>query len=329
MKIQLSHTFEDIVSLENLFCAWREFLRGKRRRNDVRQFERDLADSIVTLHEDLIGGTYRHGSYEAFYVHDPKRRHIHKASVRDRLLHHAVHRCLYPSFDKILVSDVFSSRRKKGIHKAIDRFREYAYKVSRNNTRTCWILQGDIRTFFASVDHTILSNGLCSQIPDVRLLELLQGIIQSFHTDGQMGKGVPLGNLTSQLFVNVYLNPFDQWMKHRMKEQHYIRYADDFVVLSSDRRRLEWFMFEVAAFLETYLRLNLHPNKTKIKTLASGVDFLGWVHFPDHRVLRTTTKRRMLKKVRLGACEETLASYRGLLKHGNAHKLQCQLEMYS
>lgn len=136
------------------------------------------------------------------------------------------------------------------------------------------------------------------------------------------GKGLPLGNITSQLLVNVYMNEFDQFVKHKLKAQCYIRYADDFVILSQDRKQLAESVRYIVQFLEEELRLELHPGKLSIQTFASGIDFLGWVHFPDHRMLRTTTKRRMLK--RLSACytEETLQSYLGLLAHGNMHAMQ-------
>ena len=134
-------------------------------------------------------------------------------------------------------------------------------------------------------------------------------------------KGLPLGNLTSQLFVNIYMNEFDQFIKHRLKAEYYIRYADDFVILSANRGWLKSLIPRIKEFLLEKLKLELHPGKISIETLASGVDFLGWVHFPDHRVLRTTTKRRMLARLAVSPSPETIASYRGLLRHGNARKL--------
>jgi len=156
---------------------------------------------------------------------------------------------------------------------------------------------------------------------DHSLLFLLRNIIESF-SSGWPGVGLPLGNLTSQLFVNIYMNEFDQFTKHQLKARHYIRYADDFVILSPDRAWLEAHIPLIQNFLEEKLHLQLHPDKLFIKTLASGIDFLGWVHFPDHRVLRTATKRRMFKRIKEHPTEETIASYRGLLKHGNTYKIQ-------
>src|SRR3989344_5557865 len=124
-----------------------------------------------------------------------------------------------------------------------------------------------------------------------------------------------------KLFANIYMNEFDQFAKHRLKTRYYIRYSDDFVILSTDREWLVSLLPRIRDFLHENLKLELHPNKVSVSTLASGVDFLGWVHFPDHRILRTSTKRRMLKAVRANPPEETLASYRGMLRHGNAYTL--------
>jgi hypothetical protein len=140
-----------------------------------------------------------------------------------------------------------------------------------------------------------------------------------------MPKGLPLGNLTSQLLVNIYMNEFDQFVKRKLKVKYYIRYADDFVVLSEDKKYLQTILEKMEEFLENKLKLQMHPDKVYIKTIASGVDFLGWVQFPEHRVLRTSTKRRMLKNVKNNPKPETIQSYLGLLKHGNAYELSKHL----
>ena len=158
MKIQLVHKYNDIISLENFLEAWKEFINGKRNKKDVQEFSLRLMDNIFSLHSDLINHTYKHGGYQAFKINDPKPRDIHKASVRDRLLHHAIYRILYPFFDTAFITDSYSCRVNKGTHKAINRFCEFAYKTSRNNTRTCWALKCDIRKFFANIDHDILIN---------------------------------------------------------------------------------------------------------------------------------------------------------------------------
>lgn len=162
---------------------------------------------------------------------------------------------------------------------------------------------------------------LKSYIPDDNAIWLLGEVIHSFDS-GQPNFGLPLGNLTSQLFANIYMNEFDQFVKHELKARYYIRYADDFVVLSADKRWLQTIAEPIKNFLKSNLFLKLHPDKIFIKTIASGIDFLGWVNFPDHRVLRTTTKRRMLKRIGENDAPETINSYLGILKHGNARKLR-------
>jgi len=317
-----THTYQDIISVENLLEAWREFLRGKRKKLDVQEFGHNLMDNILELHRDLKSKTYVHGSYHAFNISDPKLRNIHKASVRDRLLHHALYRKLYSYFDKKFIHDSYSCRVGKGTYKAIQRFRKYSDMVSKNHTNTCWVLKCDIRKFFASIDQNVLMDIVTRYINDQDTVNLIDGIVRSFNV-GETDKGLPLGNLTSQLLVNIYMNEFDQFVKHALKAKHYIRYADDFVFLSQDKAKLESLIPQIADFLENKLSLLLHPRKVQIKTLASGVDFLGWVHFTDHSVLRTTTKRKMFRELEAKKDKkETAQSYLGLLSHGNARKLQ-------
>lgn len=305
--------------MENLLVSWQEFLRGKRKRVDVADFSIHFMDSIVTLHHELREKTYRHGSYQAFKLNDPKPRHIHKASVRDRLVHHAVYRILYPYFDRKFIFDSYSCRGNKGTHRAIQSLVAMAGKVSRNHTRTCWVLQCDVRKFFASIDQAVLISILKKYIPNQDILWLLENIIASFQT--APGKSLPLGNLTSQLFVNVYMHEFDQFVKRRLKIKQYIRYADDFVILSNDKSFLVSILPTIKAYLLHELLLTLHPNKVSLRTFASGIDFLGWVSFPHYRVLRTTTKRGMFRRVEEHPTSETIQSYLGLLQHGNAHTL--------
>ena len=322
MRIKFDKTFEEIVSPENLLEAWREFVRGKRGRIDVQEFSLRLIDNILELHRDLIQRTYKHGPYQVFKICDPKPRQIHKAAVRDRLVHHALYRKLYPFFDQTFVSDSYSCRKNRGTHKALNRFREFSYIVSKNNTHTCWVLKCDVKKFFASIDHKVLLAILRKRIADEDVLWLLGEIVGSFHS-GNTGVGLPLGNLTSQLLVNVYMNEFDRFVKHKLRTKYYIRYADDFVLLSNEKQQLEETIKPIRTFLADTLKLTAH--KVHIKTMASGVDFLGWVHFPDHRVLRTTTKNRMIKRIKEYPMTETLNSYLGLLGHGNTRKLRQKL----
>ncbi len=324
-----AHTYEDIISVENLLAAWTEFVQGKRKRADVQEFQSCLMSNIFALHHELKNETYRHGGYEHFVVIDPKRRDIHKASVRDRLLHHAIYRVLYPYYDTQFIHDSYSCRNNKGTHRAMNQFRRYARKASNNHTKTVWVLKCDIRKFFATIDQTILIKILERHIFDKRIINLLQSVVTSFSST-KAGKGLPLGNLTSQLLVNIYMNEFDKFMKHAIKATYYIRYADDFVVVQKDKYTLLKIVRYIVLFLGEKLQLELHPHKVSISTFASGVDFLGWVHFPNHRVLRTMTKKRMFLK--LGQSEykeDVVTSYEGLLKTGNGYLLEKKLYLLS
>ena len=320
MKRKLCHCYSEIISVDNLLLAWEEFIKGKSGRKDIRQFSFNLMDNILKLHQDLVNFEYRHGGYEAFKIFDPKPRDIHKANVRDRLVHHAVYRVLYPFFDRTFATDSYSCRNKKGTHRAVNKFRHYFCKVSQNNTKTCYCLKMDIRKFFANIDHGILLAILKEHIDDKDCLWLLKNIIESFSSQEE-AVGLPLGNLTSQLLVNIYMNEFDQFVKHKLREKYYIRYADDFVILSENYEYLKEILVPIKSYLKQNLKLNIHSDKIYIKTVSSGLDFLGLVNFTDHRILRTKTKKRMLKKINL----KNSPSYLGLLKHCNSGKLKFAL----
>lgn len=318
------HKYEDVISLENLLEAWGEFKVGKKTRLDVQEFEHNLMTNLIILHESLVDGTYIHKSYNARAINDPKPRKIHIASVRDRVLHRAIYRRLYPFFDRIFIADSFSCRDNKGTHRALQRFEVMARQVSMNNTKTCWVLKCDVRQFFASIDHRVLLELLSKKIADEKLLWLLANIIASF-SSSKPGVGLPLGNLTSQLLSNVYLHEMDLFVEQGLRIKNYIRYADDFVLLSRDYDELKSQLYVISDWLGVELKLWLHPNKVSIETMASGVDFLGWVHFQKHRVLRGVTRKRMIRNVAKGAGKESLASYRGMLGWGNGYKIASKL----
>jgi len=172
----------------------------------------------------------------------------------------------------------------------------------------------------------VLIEILTKYISDTATHQLLTEIIGSFSSI-KKGVGLPLGNLTSQLLVNIYMNEFDQFVKRRLKVKYYIRYADDFVIFSHDKELLKNLVRQIQEFLRTRLKLELHPNKISLRTIVSGNDYLGWVHFPDHRVLRTTTKRRMMQQIRrTQGKSETIQSYLGVLSHGNSRGLRNKVE---
>jgi hypothetical protein len=182
----------------------------------------------------------------------------------------------------------------------------------------------DIRKFFASIDHNILIDILSKRVTELDTMNLLMEVIKSFEVEP--GKGLPLGNLTSQLFSNIYLDVLDKFVKHKLRAKYYIRYADDFVILHNDRKCLEECLSNIRVFLGEKLKLQLHEDKVFIQRLSSGIDFLGWVIFPKYQVLRTSTKRRMFRRITKSPKEATMQSYLGLLKHGNTYKLSKQLK---
>ena len=290
-------------------------------------------DNILSLHNELVNQTYNHGGYKAFKINDPKPRNIHKANVRDRLLHHAIYRILYPFFERTFITDSYSCRIRKGTHRAVNRFCEFACKASKNNTRSCWILKCDIKKFFASVDHQILLNILGEYISDGRIILLLKNVIDSFSSE-KPGIGISLGNLTSQLFANIYLNKLDQFIKHKLGTKYYLRYADDFVILSENKKWLRMQIRMIQEFLWNDLKFELHNNKVFIRKFNQGIDFLGYVVLPHYRVLRTRTKRRIFRKIRQKRLDfengkiseesfnKSLQSYLGILKHCYGHKVK-------
>ncbi len=318
--------FERLTSLEHLFAAWDEFRRGKEKKIDVEHFALDLEDNLFALHERLVAGEYQHGGYQSFFVRDPKLRHIHKASVADRVLHHAVSKMLNPVFERGFIYDLYSNRQDKGTHRAFVRMQQLAWKLSRNNTKTVWALKCDVRKFFDNMDHDILLTLIRKKVDDPRVLELIRRIINSYETSP--GRGLPLGNLTSQLFSNIYLDPLDQWMKREVRGKNYLRYVDDFLLLGLSRDALADMIPRIREYLADRLQVELHPKKIDLRAWYQGVDFLGYVGFPYHSVLRVKTAKRMLRKVLAGiVSKESLASYRGHMSHCCSYRLGARLLM--
>lgn len=326
-----AQSYQDLTSLENIFQAWKEFRKGKSKRRDVRVFEYKLEDNLYSLCESLQDKTYRHGSYESFYVCDPKRRHIHKASVRDRVVHHLLYSYLYKLFDPSFIHDSYSCRLKKGTHKGVARLENFARKVSKNHTDPCWALKCDIKKFFATVDHQILLGLLKAKIEDFDVHWLLEEVVGSFHSEFGKGKGIPLGNLTSQVFANIYLDKLDQFVKRSLKVKYYLRYADD-------REYLLDVVLPVTDFLKETLNLELHPQKLILRKFRQGIDFLGYVVLPYYRLVRAKTRRRISKRVgaklreankqevTLESFDQSLRSYLGVLRHASAYKVTQQLK---
>jgi RNA-directed DNA polymerase len=317
--------FDDLITIENLFQAWNEFKKEKRNKKDVQIFERYLEDNLFALYTELKRKTYRHGTYQEFYVTDPKRRHIHKSNVRDRVLHHLLYKYLYELFDKHFIYDSYSCRKDKGTHKAVKRLGKLARVVSKNYSGSCWSLKCDIKKFFASVDHGILKGLIANKVKDENINWLINTVIDSFSSESGCSRGIPLGNLTSQIFSNVYLNELDQFVKHRLKMKHYLRYADDFLILNIDTKYHEDYLVAINEFLEGGLKLVLHPKKISARKLSWGIDFCGYIVLPYYILLRTKTKIRILKKIIRCSNYQALQSYLGYFSHSSSFKISNEL----
>ncbi len=332
-----TNLFTKIVSAESIFNAWWLFKRGKGKRKDVKEFECHLEKNIFNLHRELLSKTYQHSEYSSFFIQDPKVRHIRKACVKDRLVHQIIYTALTEIFEPKFIHHLYSSRLGKGTHKGIEAQKTMLLKVSKNNHRPCWALKCDIKKFYNSVDHKILLSLIARTVKDNNLNWLITEVVQSFHFEGTQGKGLPIGNLTSQVFTNIYLNEFDQFIKHKLHQKYYLRFADDFLTLSPNKSELEALLPLMQKFLADNLELTLHPKKLILKPFSQGIDFLGYVTLPNHRVLRTKTKQRMKRKLSKRIREyfsgeidnysmnQSLQSYLGVLSHANAYKLQQEI----
>lgn len=328
--------FDKIIDAENLFLAWDEFKHDKRNRSDVLQFEKKLEQSIFSLNRDLRGKVYKHGPYTDFFIYDPKLRHIHKATVLDRIIHHAIFKILNGVFEPTFIATSFSCRISKGTHKGVSMVEKMIRRVSQNYTQPCYALKCDVKKFFDTVDHSILLSILQRKIKDADVMWLMEEIVESFvseYSSLTIRRGLPIGNLTSQLFANVYMNEFDQFMKKELKVEYYARYTDDFVVISRDKKYLEQLLEPIKKCLQEKLQLELHPKKISIEKYSHGVDFLGYVVLPHYRLMRKRTLKRIVRNLRnkvvmykqglisKQSLHQTLQSYLGVLSHADTFHL--------
>lgn len=330
----LHNLYLRIISQKNLFIAYDEFCRGKRKRKEVAEFELNLEENIFSLHQELKNYFYQHNSYCSFRVCDPKPRIIHKANVRDRVVHQAVYRILSPIFEKIFIYHSYSSRLGKGTHQAVKDLECFVRKISKNFKNPCFGLKIDIKKFFHSIDHNILISLLRKKIKCQETIWLCEKIIFSFEVE--KGKGLPLGNTTSQLFANVYLNSLDYFIKHKLKKKCYLRFCDDMIFVE-DRNDF-YFLPKIEKFIKTNLLLAVKKDKIIKGKLSAGFDFLGYIILSYHTILRPETQKRMLKRIRIKKIqlenglicrdefEQTIASYQGLLKHCPSYQLRKKIK---
>ena len=296
-----------IYNKKNLVLAWKKARKGKTKKDYVIKFEEDLPQNLKSLHEELKHENYFPKPLETFILRDPKTRRISKSDFRDRIVHHAICNIIEPIFDKTFIHDNCANRKGKGSLFAIKRFEKFQGKITRNLSSEGYCLKADIRHYFQEVNHEILMEIIKRKISDEKVIFLVRKILENRNSKRERErdagfcikeKGMPLGNLTSQFFANVYLNELDQFVKHKLKAKYYIRYVDDFVILHSEKSQLEIWKKQIEEFLNKELRLELHPEKSKIASLSEGINFVGFRNFYFFRLLRKRNIRNMKIKIK-------------------------------
>jgi retron-type reverse transcriptase len=325
--------YSQVWDWDNLLLAYRKASKGKRGKPPAASFEYHLEDNLIQLQRELQDQSYRPGHYVSFYIHEPKQRLISAAPFRDRVVHHALCNVIEPLFECRFITDSYANRVGKGTHRALDRCQQFA-------RRNRYVLQCDLRQFFPSIDHAILRDTLCRVIPDEDVMWLVDRILASgigvlsdeyemvwFPGDDLFAmnrpRGLPIGNLTSQFWANCYLNPFDHFVKRELRCKAYLRYVDDFLLFSDDRRQL-WAWREAIIERLARLRLAIHENRAQVRQVSDGIPFLGFVVFRHRRWLKRRKgiayRRRLRALARQYAggeitLEQVTASVQGWVNH--------------
>jgi retron-type reverse transcriptase len=336
--------YPELTTFANLFAASRQARRGKRYRDNVLAFEANLEAELLRLQAELQNKTYTPGAYRTFYIHEPKKRLISAAPYRDRVVHHALCNVIQPIFERTFIRDSYANRSGFGTHRALRRFTGFA-RTSR------YVLQCDIQKYFPSIDHEILKTLLRRKIKCPDTLWLMDTLIDhsnpqepvpfyfpgdDLFTPTQRSRGLPVGNLTSQFFANVYLNGFDHFVKQQLQIDRYVRYVDDFALFSDDKAILE----AARPALEDYLaglRLKIHPIKSQLFETRIGASFLGFRILPDTIRVRTENLRRARRRlhrlqrayarggIELDTVFRSLRSWLAHLQHGDTWRLREKL----
>ncbi|MFC1647984.1 reverse transcriptase domain-containing protein [Nanoarchaeota archaeon] len=320
-----NNLWKNITSYENLELAFFKARKRKTKKHYVMKFEKNLKENLLQLRKELTTQTYRPMPLKTFILKDPKTRKISVSDFRDRIIHHALCNVIEPLFEECFIYDSYANRKKKGPLTALKRFDCFKRKATHNNTRNCYVLKADIKHYFDTVDHEILVDILRTRIKDENALWLVKRILKNHGKN----RGMPLGNHTSQFFANVYLNHLDQYVKKELKAKHYIRYVDDFVILSNNKVELELWKIRIINFLKS-LKLELHPEKSKIINLNRGINFLGFRVFYHHKLLRKSNIRKMQRKMQtlklnISDYDKSLSSMESWIsyaKHGNTYNLR-------
>jgi retron-type reverse transcriptase len=302
-----NHLYPKVHDFENLYLAYRKARKGKRGRTQPAQFERVQEEQLIALQDELQAFTYQPGTYHNFYVHDPKKRLISAAPFRDRVVHHALYRVIEPIWESRFIDDTYANRVGRGTHSALDRAQSFARKYK-------YFLQCDVRQFFPSIDHAILRAEFSRLIRDENALWLCDKILRSgegvlteeykmdwFPGDGLFAanrpRGLPIGNLTSQFWANVYLNSFDHFVKRELKCPAYLRYVDDFLLFANDTRTLLNWRNAVIPKMAG-LRLTLHEESAQVCPTNTGIPFLGFRVYPEYRLLKRRKVIHFRRKLR-------------------------------
>ncbi|MDN3513715.1 MAG: RNA-directed DNA polymerase [Candidatus Brocadia sp.] len=298
--------YKELISFQNLHLAYKKASKGKRRIPGVAAFELELEENLFQLHEELQNKTYQPGNYTSFFIHEPKRRLISAAPFRDRVVHHALCNIIEPIFERSFIQDSYANRIGKGTHRALNRCQQFARRFP-------YVLQCDLRQFFPSIDHEILRAALSLKISDRDVLWLIDRILESgtgvlnevyemvyFSGDRQSAihrpRGLPIGNLTSQFWANVYLNPFDHFVKRELGCKGYARYVDDVLFFAKDKAILWQWKGLIQERLQQ-LRLTIHPHAHP-RPVEEGIPFLGFIVYPQRRRLKRRKGVHFQRKLR-------------------------------
>jgi len=303
--------FEEFASFGNLLKAFKKARRGKRYKEYAAVFNYNLSSNLLKIRKRLLGEYYQFDRYNTFYLYDPKKRLINAPSFPDRIVHHALCNVIEPIFDGKFVYDSYACRKNKGTHHAVKRLQKFLIRIYQVFP-SVYVLKMDVSKYFPSINHQILFQLIREKIADPKILNLIKNLIATSSTGNEYDylfppesyfrtnrpRGIPIGNLTSQVFANLYLNKADQFIKHRLKIKHYLRYMDDMVILAENKQYLHQVKEEIVKFLYEQLYLTVNPKKVRIFPADKGIDFLGYVVFKDHILLRSSNIRKFRKKYR-------------------------------
>lgn len=303
-----------------MFSAWRIFKKGKGRKKDIINFEIHLEDNVFSLYEEVRNNAYKHSLYKHFQIFDNKKRDIYKAEVKDRIMHQIIYDYLLLIFEQSFISDSYASRKNKGQYKAVDTFRYFIQLVSCEHKES-YILKCDVRKYFDNIDHGILLSLIKEKVKCEKVLKIIQEMLSSYHSPAGFQKGIPLGNITSQIFANIYLNELDHYVKENLRQRFYVRYNDDFVIVFENNKNIVEVRDTIISFVKEKLFLEIPKEKTSIRKISWGVDFLGFVILPKAILLRDKTKNKIYSNIN----RKNVHSYLAILKYCNSFNLKTKL----